>query len=645
MSAANPKQRGAPFSLTIGGKDYLQERLGRIEVRESLKEPLQIHVTLVPSESVPLSNSFVDAPVTLKFDGETANRELYSFAKGGKTEYHGYVAQERKIFLVDGTLGGVTLTIYHPLYLLHKGSHARIFSINTETPKEGENKLEEIFDKVLTPYKPLFAMFGVFNIVYDMFPQESIPYLVQYQESDYHFLLRLCETYGIHFTQESHNLIFSSADSLLPLSSYELAAESTCLWEYAAANNGRMLESRDSHYDAAYSELPDAIGTASAAVGLGLIEQYDQRHHMNNEEGQKLLAVTGMFLEHSQEEMHLWSQLWPVPESKPLVGVRTGDCICPPGGDGEFFVHEVIWHYQGTETIGAEATQQKGNESYRIDVRSRDSMTAYAPPPDHPKPRIAGFHKAIMIAPAVKERSDKSAQYGRIKVRFLWDKDKEQRLVDKPEYTCWIRLVMPYAGKDHGFYVMPEVGDELIIAYEDGDIDRPLCLGSVYNVESEMLTRMLTEMQPENYTAQMETVKLKTPKNLMFEMWEAEQQDSKQRIQLDTNKKITMTMNIKDEDIAYSLNSEGTVSVHSVGQMTEDSDLRVIVKRGSKGSMTIDPDGAITIDSDQQILIKRGDKASIFIDVNGNIEIKANTLKIVTKGNTEVNAELIKLNC
>ena len=66
------------------------------------------------------------------------------------------------------------------------------FSINTYKEKKGENKLEEIFERVFEPYRGKFSEFGVSKIEYQQFPQESLPYITQYDETDLHFLLRLC---------------------------------------------------------------------------------------------------------------------------------------------------------------------------------------------------------------------------------------------------------------------------------------------------------------------------------------------------------------------------------------------------------------------------------------------------------------------
>ncbi|WP_222705473.1 phage baseplate assembly protein V [Terriglobus albidus] len=62
---------------------------------------------------------------------------------------------------------------------------------------------------------------------------------------------------------------------------------------------------------------------------------------------------------------------------------------------------------------------------------------------------------------------------GRVKVKFPW--------LDESDESHWARIVTPMAGKDCGLYLLPEVGDEVLIAFEQGSVDHPYVLGSLWN--------------------------------------------------------------------------------------------------------------------------------------------------------------------
>ena len=62
---------------------------------------------------------------------------------------------------------------------------------------------------------------------------------------------------------------------------------------------------------------------------------------------------------------------------------------------------------------------------------------------------------------------------GRVKVRFPWLSDSDE--------SQWARIAAPMAGKDRGVYLLPEVDDEVLVAFEHGDIRRPYVVGALWN--------------------------------------------------------------------------------------------------------------------------------------------------------------------
>ncbi len=76
-----------------------------------------------------------------------------------------------------------------------------------------------------------------------------------------------------------------------------------------------------------------------------------------------------------------------------------------------------------------------------------------------------------VVSARVVEHNDPK-KMGRVKVQFFWQTDGS---------THWARMVSPHAGPDRGFMFMPEVGDEVAVIFEDGDPERPVILGSVWN--------------------------------------------------------------------------------------------------------------------------------------------------------------------
>jgi len=104
--------------------------------------------------------------------------------------------------------------------------------------------------------------------------------------------------------------------------------------------------------------------------------------------------------------------------------------------------------------------------------------TPFRPPQVTPQPFIRGSQTAIVVGPKGEEIFvDK---YGRIKVQFHWDRDGKYD--DKS--SCWIRVSQVHAGKGWGAVHIPRIGQEVVVSFLNGDPDRPLITGLVYNGQS-----------------------------------------------------------------------------------------------------------------------------------------------------------------
>lgn len=94
------------------------------------------------------------------------------------------------------------------------------------------------------------------------------------------------------------------------------------------------------------------------------------------------------------------------------------------------------------------------------------------------EPRIQGPQTAIVVGPKGEEiHTDK---YGRVKVQFHWDRIGQY----DDRSSAWIRVVSNWTGKGYGFVAIPRVGQEVVVSFLDGNPDRPLVTGCVYNEEN-----------------------------------------------------------------------------------------------------------------------------------------------------------------
>lgn len=127
----------------------------------------------------------------------------------------------------------------------------------------------------------------------------------------------------------------------------------------------------------------------------------------------------------------------------------------------------------------------------------------FRPQSDHVKPVMKGPQSALVVGPAGEEIY--IDEFGRIKVQFIWDREGK-----KDEHSsCFLRVVQTWAGNQWGTSFIPRIGHEVIVNFLDGDPDRPLVTGSVYNgwnkptypskTQSGIKTRSTKDGTPENY--------------------------------------------------------------------------------------------------------------------------------------------------
>jgi type VI secretion system secreted protein VgrG len=103
---------------------------------------------------------------------------------------------------------------------------------------------------------------------------------------------------------------------------------------------------------------------------------------------------------------------------------------------------------------------------------------AYRPRRATPRPRIRGIQTARVVGPAGEEVH--TDRYGRVKVQLHWDRDG----ANDDRSSCWVRTAQAWAGAGMGASFVPRVGQEVVVRFLEGDPDRPLVTGAVFNGEN-----------------------------------------------------------------------------------------------------------------------------------------------------------------
>ena len=122
-----------------------------------------------------------------------------------------------------------------------------------------------------------------------------------------------------------------------------------------------------------------------------------------------------------------------------------------------------------------------GGGSVSCSLRAVKSDRPFRPNRSTPKPVIPGPQTAMVVGPDGQELQ--VDEFGRVRVRFMWDRYGTEKPEDS---SAWIRVSQPWAGKSYGAMFIPRAGHEVIVEFLEGDPDRPIITGRVYNFDNKV---------------------------------------------------------------------------------------------------------------------------------------------------------------
>lgn len=142
--------------------------------------------------------------------------------------------------------------------------------------------------------------------------------------------------------------------------------------------------------------------------------------------------------------------------------------------NGKYVLTEIM---HSADLIGTYTTDESTTLKYKNSFHCVPIAVPYLPQRVIARPIVHGTQTAVVVGTAGKEIDPD--KYGRVKVQFRWDREGKKDL----DSSCWVRVAQAWAGKQWGFLFLPRIGDEVIVAFLEGDPDRPIIVGSVYNYD------------------------------------------------------------------------------------------------------------------------------------------------------------------
>ncbi|MBS7561425.1 type VI secretion system tip protein VgrG [Pseudomonas sp. RC4D1] len=440
--------------------------------REAISELYAIHIELVSDNPNVDLESLLNQPAFLQF--------------GLKGEgIHGLIDD---IEIGDS---GKRMTRYHlilrpHLYQLQHRHNQRVYQ-NLTVP--------QIIAKVLKEHGILADQYR-FNIA----PKPSVPrvYCVQYGETDFQFVQRLCFEDGIHWHHEhsldQHLLVFSDNQTDYPIlaqARYQqgsgLAAEDPVVSHFAVRFSTRTSQvvrrdynlkkpdPRSASSGAPLDPVPSTLHSSAQSEALPILEDYRYPgRYSTGAVGQQLSQIA---LEGHRADYQL------AKGQSDLSSFRCGHLVTltehPRGEYNQMWLLVSVEHEgRQPQVLEESVTSDDRHGGFTQGYRNRFSAipwdTFFRPQEPAPKPRLSS-QTALVTGPAGEEIW--CDEFSRIKIQFHWDREGERNEFS----SCWVRVATSWAGEGFGHVIIPRIGMEVLVSFIGGDPEQPLVTGCVPN--------------------------------------------------------------------------------------------------------------------------------------------------------------------
>ena len=434
---------------------------------ETLSRPFVLTAELLATDARIDRHALLGKPVTFTLPTDGLMNALSPRYLNGKITRVAVRSQE-----LSGTRYAVyALTVEPDLWPMKRDRNLRIFQSQT-VPQIVQTLLKEYGVSVETR---LAGSYRVWE------------YCVQYQESSLDFISRLMELEGIYYffrhEADRHTLVLCDApDQHQAFPGYETIAY------HVTPSGGVVTEEGISQWSLAESVTPGIYSTDDydfrkpnawmlqarqnpASPVPGSVDVYDWPGH---------------FVDHSHGESYarIRQEVWQA-EHHSVSGSGTATGIAPGftfsiinaphfSDNGEYLVTSASYDF----AENAYASGDTGDSRHNIHFTVLPSSVTYRTPPETAWPKTHGPQTAKVVGP--KGESIWTDRYGRVKVKFHWD-----RLAKGDDTSsCWVRVSSAWAGQGFGGVQIPRVNDEVVVDFINGDPDRPLIIGRVYNEAS-----------------------------------------------------------------------------------------------------------------------------------------------------------------
>ena len=580
--------------------------------REALSQAYSFELLLVCEDSGVELKSMMGQLVTIEIE----------LATGAPRYLAGYLTRFASIGS-DGGMARYTATLNPWFSMLKNRFDTRIFQGNT---------VEEVVTQVFA-LCPAFSRHE-FRLTK---PQKRYTYITQYRETDFNFVQRLLEEEGMFYyfehTAEGHTMIIcDDSSTLVPLAeqpqirfhtaSVTETADSITQWSGNRQLQSGKIAVQTFDYRQPKNRLPVTMNSLNKQGDVENFEIYDfpgQYTHGTYDEGEALVRLRVEALE--------------------LKGKSFGgasNCRAMKPG----FTFELLQHYDHDQGSADDrqfllmSVESEGHNNYLNGHPASYYNTftcvrkkiAFRPQLSTPRPTIPGPQTAIIVGPPGEEIF--TDELGRVKIQFHWDRKGQHN----DHSSCWVRVAQSGASGGFGSIQIPRVGDEVVVVFLDGNPDRPLVMGSLYNSQNTPPWSL-----PANKTQSGFLTRSTKGNGGTANFFRFEDKSGAEQIIMHAERNMDTEIEV---DESHHVGANRTITVGGTHTETIKKDTVMNVQ---EGSLTIQVDNQfIQVNAKQHIILQVGD-SSITLTPDG-IEIKGNSISTVSTGTTQITGAQVRVN-
>ena len=441
------------------GEDVLM--LQNFSGSESISRGFEYTAVVLSEDPSVDGNAIVGKPVTATYFEEDGHERVFN-GFVSRFEYSEQVEQP-----VEMT--SYTLTIVPWMWFLNHNRNCQIFQ---------EKKTPDII-------KQVFQNLGFNDFQLKLtadYPTRE--YCVQYRESDFDFVSRLMEEEGIFYYYEhskgKHTLIIcDDVSGYFDLGESEVRYTPIGQGQFKQLNSWRHVyefrPGKVAQKDFNFKKPTDGLETEEKSrikfVGSSNLEIYE--YPGLYEEGGKGNRLTKVRMEEIEAEHDRVEGAGSYATFTP-GGKFSIDEHSRSGDNGKSFVLTEVF----TEFSSNLGFSEVGDSDFSNEFRCIPAETIFRPQRTTPKPVVEGPQTAIVATDGQEIVVD---EHARVKVQFHWDRYGKKDV----NSSCWIRVSQHHAGKGWGMIDIPRQDEEVIVSFLEGDPDRPIITGRVYNGDNQ----------------------------------------------------------------------------------------------------------------------------------------------------------------